>query len=145
MRSNKWDKIKRRSVETDVRWMQVNDLLVKPMVLLSLNSNTKQSWYSLDFLSRLNSGQLDRDHAVWVGLADQVGFGAQYVRRCHGGDAVLQSSGAVPTVGEQEGVLRLWLKVGDELLRQLPIHLHALTVIVQDLRGTTVTPNFNQF
>lgn len=57
---------------------------------------------------------------------------------------MLQSSGAVPTVGEQEGVLRLRLKVGDELLRQLPIHLHALAVIIQDLRGTTFTPIFNQ-
>lgn len=58
---------------------------------------------------------------------------------------MLQSSGTVPTVGEQEGVLRLRLKVGDELLGQLPIHLHALSVIVQDLRGTNVTPDFKQF
>lgn len=71
-------------------------------VILSIKPNTKKNSYSLDFLCCLHRRQLNRDHAVRIGLANQVRFGAKYVRSCHGGDAVLQTSGAVPTVGEQE-------------------------------------------
>lgn len=65
------------------------------------------------FLGGLHWRQLDRHHPLRVGLADQEGFGAEDVRRRHGGDAMLQTPGAVPAVGQEEGVLRLRLQTRD--------------------------------
>lgn len=69
--------------------------------------------YSPDSLRPLHRRQLNGHHPVRVGLADQEGFGAEDVRRRHGGNAVLQTPGAVPAVGQEEGVLRLRLEARD--------------------------------
>lgn len=85
------------------------------------------------FLRRLHRRQLNVHHPVRVGLADQERFGAEDVRCGHGGNAVLQTPSAVPAVRQQERVLRLGLETRDELLLELPVHFHALPVVVEDL------------
>ena len=97
-------------------------------------SFTQSASHLPDFLGGLHGGQLHGDHAVGVGLAHEVGLGAEDVRRRHGRDAVLQPASAVAAVREQEGVLRLRLQLGDQLLREAAVHLRALPVVVQDLR-----------
>lgn len=85
------------------------------------------------FFRRLHRRELDRHHAIHVGLADQVGLGAEDVGRGHGSHTVLQTAGAVAAVGQQEGVLCLRLKPRNQFLRQFAVHLPALPVVVQDL------------
>lgn len=47
---------------------------------------------------------------------------------------MLQTASAVPPVGQEERVLRLWLQICDQLLGQFPVHFDALAIIVQNLQ-----------
>lgn len=64
----------------------------------------------------LHSWQLHNYHTIWIGLANQIRLGSQDVWCCHGRHTVLETSSAVSTVCEEEGVLCLWLKACDKLL-----------------------------
>lgn len=61
----------------------------------------------------LHGWKLNSQHSIGVGFANQVGFGAKHVWSCHGGHSMLQTSSTVASIGQEEGVLRLWLKTRD--------------------------------
>lgn len=46
---------------------------------------------------------------------------------------MLQTPSAVGPVGEQKGVLCVWLQASDQLLSLLPIHFHRQALSIQDL------------
>lgn len=62
------------------------------------------------------------------------GFALQDIRCSLNEDPVLQCPCTTSSVCEGKGVIRVWLKVTDQLLHGVAIHLHSLAV-VQDLQA----------